>query len=76
MVGRKNKFYFICIVMDLVSWIIVIDIYSYFLYILDKDGVFYKCFNICKLKSFCGMSLDYKSRLWVGFYYEKELKVI
>lgn len=62
--------------MDLVSLIIVIDIYSYFLYILDKDGVFYKCFNICKLKSFCGMSLDYKSRLWVGFYYLNELKVI
>lgn len=73
--GRK-KFHPTCIVTDLMSRIIVIDTYSYSLHILDKDGVLHKCFNDCKLKNPCGMSLDHKSRLWVGLYNSKELKVI
>lgn len=58
--GRKNKFHPTCIVTDLLSRIIVIDTFSYSLHILDKDGVLHKCFNNCKLKNPCGMSLDHK----------------
>lgn len=74
--GRKYNFHPRCIVTDLMSRIIVIDTNSYSLHILDKDGVLQKCFNNCKLPNPCGMSLDRKSRLWVGLYDLKELKVI
>lgn len=76
--GRKNKFHPTCIVTDLMSRIIVMNTYSnsYSLHILDKDGMLLKCFNNCKLKNPSGMSLDRKSRLWVGLYHKTELKVI
>lgn len=62
----------------LMSRIIVMDtyMYNYSLHILDKDGMLLKCFNNCKLKNPSGMSLDRKSRLWVGLYELRELKVI
>nr|XP_022310111.1 uncharacterized protein LOC111115608 [Crassostrea virginica] len=72
----KNSFAPRYIVTDALSQIIVTDINSNCLHILDQNGQFLRCVDDCGLKKPCGLSVDSEGRLWVGLLHTGEIKVI
>ncbi|XP_078330473.1 uncharacterized protein LOC144624512 [Crassostrea virginica] len=64
------------IVTDALSQIIVADIDNNCLHILDQNGQFLTCVDVCGLKKPRGLSADSEGRLWVGLLDTGEIKVI
>ncbi|XP_062618794.1 uncharacterized protein LOC134280408 [Saccostrea cucullata] len=74
--GRRKGFVPRKIVTDSMSQIIVEDLRSDCLHILDQDGQFLKCLDRCGIPKPCGLSVDSEGRLWVGLFEKGEIKVI
>nr|XP_022312067.1 uncharacterized protein LOC111117297 [Crassostrea virginica] len=64
------------IVTDALSQIIVTDYNNDCLHILDQNGQFLRCVDICGLEKPDGLSVDSAGRLWVGSFDTGEIKVI
>ncbi|XP_078330450.1 uncharacterized protein LOC144624494 [Crassostrea virginica] len=63
------------IVTDALSQIIVADINNC-LHILDQNGQFLRCVDVCGLKKLRGLSVDSEGRLWVGLLDTGQIKII
>nr|XP_022312185.1 uncharacterized protein LOC111117376 [Crassostrea virginica]XP_022312186.1 uncharacterized protein LOC111117376 [Crassostrea virginica] len=64
------------IITDALSQIIVVDCNNNCLHILDQNGQFLRCVDVCGLKGPSGLSVDSEGRLWVGSWNSGEIKVI
>nr|XP_022312179.1 tripartite motif-containing protein 3-like [Crassostrea virginica] len=64
------------IVTDALSQIIVADFNNNCLHILDQNGQFLRCVDVCGLEGPSGLSVDSEGRLWVGSWNSGEIKVI
>nr|XP_022304805.1 uncharacterized protein LOC111111908 [Crassostrea virginica] len=64
------------IVTDALSQIILTDIDNNCLHILDQNGQFLRCVDVCGLKKPRGLSVDSEGRLWVGLLDTGQIKII
>ena len=64
------------IVTDALSHIIVADMNSHCLHILDQNGQFLRCVGDNELLDPYGLSVDSEGRLWVGLFNTGEIKVM
>ncbi|XP_062592609.1 uncharacterized protein LOC134254059 [Saccostrea cucullata] len=64
------------LVTDSLSQIIIADYDNECLHILDQNGQFLRCVDMCGLERPFGISVDSEGRLWVGCYNSGDVKVI
>lgn len=65
-----------CLVTNSLGQIIVTDNNNTCIHILDQNGEFLTTVNDCELYKPHGLSIDSEMRLWVGFHWKGEIKLI